>query len=146
MQKVVIDSDIIIDHFRRGSDVFDRLVRESVVGKTKVYLPGIVYKEINSGQDSRDSRELNKIEELPAIFEFIVADQGISQKAGFLVRDYPNLGIADAMVAATALELDARLATRNRKDFQSIKNLKFFIWRGGGVFFFPNPAAVPAAS
>src|SRR3990167_8972118 len=100
MQKVVIDSDIIIDHFRRGSDVFDRLVRESIVGKTKVYLPGIVYTEINSGQDSR---EMNKIEELSSIFEFIAADQGISQKAGFLVRDYQNLGIADAMVAATAL-------------------------------------------
>lgn len=126
MQKVVVDSDIIIDHFRKGSDIFNQLVRYSVENKTKVYLPGIVYTEINSGQDTKYTHKLNKIYELPRVFEFIPADQEISQRSGFLIRDYPSLGIADAIVAATTLHLDAKLATRNKKDFEDIPGLKFF--------------------
>lgn len=126
MQKVVLDSDIIIDHFRRGSDVFTQLVIESAENKIKVYLPGIVYTEINGGQDSKRSNKLSQIEQLPNMFEFIPANQQISQQAGFLIRDYPSLGTADAIVAATALFLIAKLATRNKKDFEGIKGLKFF--------------------
>lgn len=36
------------------------------------------------------------------------------------------LYMADALVAATALSLNAKLATRNKKDFEGIKGLKFF--------------------
>lgn len=129
MQKVVLDSDIIIDHFRRGSDMFNQLVIESAENKTKVYLPGIVYTEINGGQDSNKADKLNQIEQLPNMFEFIPADQYISQRAGFLVRDYSSLGTADAIVAATALSLNAKLATRNKKDFEGITGLKFFKFR-----------------
>lgn len=69
---------------------------------------------------------MQEIEELPEIFELSLADKAICQKAGFLLRDYPNLDLADALVAATALVLDAKLATRNKKDFDDIKGLKFF--------------------
>lgn len=126
MQKVVLDSDIIIDHFRQGSDIFNQLVMGSAENKIKVCLPGIVYTEINGGQDSKKTDKLNQIEQLPNMFEFIPEDQQISQQAGFLIRDYPNLGTADAIVAATALSLNAKLATRNKKDFEEIKGLKFF--------------------
>ncbi len=126
MQKVVLDSDIIIDHFRKGSDIFDELLLASAENKTKVYLPGIVYAEINGGQDSKKADKLSQIEQLPIFFQFIPADQQISQQAGFLIRDHANLGIADAMVAATVLSLNAKLATRNKKDFEGVKGLKFF--------------------
>lgn len=126
MQKIVLDLSLIIDHFRKGSQIFDDLVRKSVENTVKVYLPGIVYTEISAGEDSKESHKLKKIEELPSIFEFTPENQIISQKAGFLVRDYPHLGIADAIVAATALSLSAKLATRNTKDFRAIKQLKFY--------------------
>lgn len=126
MQKVVIDSDIIIDHFRKGSDTFNQLVRESIENKTKVYLPAIVYTEINSGQDSKYAQGLSQIEKLPQIFEFVPANQEISQKAGSLIRDNQQLGIADAIIAATTLSLKAKLATRNKKDYQGLEELKFF--------------------
>lgn len=126
MQRIVLDSDIIIDHFRKGSGIFDQLVVDCAENRAKVYLPGIVYTEINGGQDSKKIDKLKQIEQLPVMFEFIPGDQQISQKAGFLVRDYPNLGTADAIVAATTLSLNGKLATRNTKDFENIKGLKFF--------------------
>lgn len=126
MQKVVIDTNIIIDHFRIRSAVFDVLLEGSLKQNIKVYLSGIVYTEVNSGTDTHSVKKLKEIEDLLLNFEFIAADQEISQKAGFLVRDYPNLGTADAIVAATAINFNAKLATRNTKDFENIKNLKFF--------------------
>lgn len=126
MQKIVIDSDIIIDHFRIGSVIFNSLLEKTTLNKLTVYLPGVVYTEINSGKDSKNSLKLQEIEELSDIFEFHLADKAISQRAGFLLRDYPSLNLADALVAATALILNAKLATRNKKDFENIKGLKFF--------------------
>lgn len=126
MQKVVIDSDVIIDHFRIGSDIFNRLTLGIDQNTIKVYLPAVVYTEINSGQDSKNNLKLTKIEELLDSFELTLADKEISQKAGFLIRDIRNLKLADAIVAATALRLNAKLATRNKKDFENIKNLKLF--------------------
>lgn len=129
MQTIVLDSDIIIDHFRIGSKVFSKLVQESVKQTAKVYIPGVVYTEINSGQDSKDKFKLSSIEKLTTTFEFIEANEKISQAAGFLLRDYKHLGIADAIVAATTLSLNAKLASRNKKDFDDIKGLKFFKFR-----------------
>lgn len=125
MQKVVIDSDIIIDHFRIGSVIFNSLLEKTTQNKLTVYLPGVVYTEINSGKDSKNPLKLQEIEELTEIFELSLADKAICQKAGFLLRDYPNLNLADAIVAATALSLNAKLATRNKEDFEGIKSLKF---------------------
>lgn len=59
------------------------------------------------------------------MFEFVPADKLISQQAGFLIREYSNLGTADAIVAATALSIKAKLATRNKKDFEEIEGLRF---------------------
>lgn len=126
MQGIVIDSDIIIDHFRIGSSIFNQLLEVATETQAKVYLPGVVFTEINSGQDSKDALKLREIEELLEIFEFTIADRAISQKAGFLLRDNRNLDLADALIAATALSLNAKLATRNKKDFEGIKGLKFF--------------------
>lgn len=126
MQKVVIDSDIIIDHFRIRSDIFDQLTQGIDQNTIKVYLPAVVYTEINSGQDSKNNLKLTKIEDLLDSFEFTLADKQISQRAGFLLRDIKNLKLADAIVAATTLSLKAKLATRNKKDFADIKDLKFF--------------------
>lgn len=126
MQKVVIDSDIIIDHFRIGSSIFNQLLDMATDNRAKVHLPGVVFTEINSGQDSKDTLKLREIEELLEIFELTIADRIISQKAGFLLRDYPGLDLADAIVAASALSLNAKLATRNKKDFTDIAGLKFF--------------------
>ncbi len=125
MQKVVIDSDILIDHLRLSSQIFDSIVEGVRNKKIKVYLPAIVVSEIYSGNDTKESNKLVKINHLLELFEFIPASQEVSRTAGFLVRDY-KAGIGDAIVAATALSLNAKLATRNKKDFEDIEGLKFF--------------------
>lgn len=125
MQKVVVDSDILIDHLRLTSKILDLILKEVKNKKLKAYLPGIVASEIYSGNDAGESSNLLKINSLLDLFEFVPANQVISKTAGFLVRDY-KVAIGDATVAATALSIKAKLATRNKKDFGNIKGLKFF--------------------
>lgn len=125
MQKVVVDSDILIDHLRLTSQILDSILEEVKNKKIKAYLPGIVVSEIYSGNDTKESNKLLKINSLLDLFEFVPASQDISKSAGFLIRDY-KIAIGDAVIAATALSLNAKLATRNIKDFQDIKGLKFF--------------------
>lgn len=125
MQKVVIDSDILIDHLRLTSQIFDSILEGVRNKKIKVYLPGIVVSEIYSGNDTKKSDKLVKINDLVGLFEFVPASKEISRTAGFLIRDY-KAGMGDAIVAATALFLNAKLATRNTKDFQDIKALRLY--------------------
>lgn len=125
MQKIVIDSDILIDYLRVASPILDQILEEVKNKKAKVYLPGIVVSEIYSGNDSKIGSKLNIIENLLSLFEFVQANEEISKTAGFLVRDYKT-AIGDAIVAATTLSLNGKLATRNTKDFSNIKGLKFF--------------------
>lgn len=125
MQKVVVDSDILIDHLRFHSDLLDTIFYQLLSKKLKAYLPSVVASEIYSGKDTKESMQLKVVEELLGQLEFIPADKEISKIAGFLIRDR-GLGLADAIVAATTLSLNAKLATRNTKDFSNIKGLKFF--------------------
>lgn len=126
MRSIVIDSDILIDHLRHGSDLLDFIFLQVSQIRIKVYLPAIVFTEICSGKDTKIKDRLELIGKLLQPFEFVAADKKISQLAGFLIRDNQGLKLGDAIVAATAIELNAKLATRNVKDFDGIKGIKFF--------------------
>lgn len=125
MQKITVDSDIIIDHLRNANSILEDILNQVRQKKVQAALPSVVYTEIHSGQETKNTSRLKFIEELLSKLDFIEASEKISLLAGQLLRDYPTLKIADAIVAATALSLNAKLATRNKKDFAGIKNLKF---------------------
>lgn len=126
MQKVVVDSDVVIDHLRIGSEILDVVVAGHTLGKIRAFIPSIVLTEISTGADTKDSKKLTLIEKLLQRFEFLPADWAVSQKSGFLMRDYSTLSLADAIVAASTLEIGGKLATKNLKDFRQIRGLKFF--------------------
>lgn len=126
MQKVVIDSNILIDHLRDHSVTLDFIFNKLAGKKIKAYLPSVVASEIYSGKGTKESSQLQVTEQLLGRLEFVSANEEISKNAGLLVRDNQGLGLADAIVAATALNLHAKLATRNTKDFDMIKGLRFF--------------------
>ena len=126
MQKVVLDTDVVIDFTRGASDLIDLLLHQVNDHKLKLFVPSSVVSELIAGQETKSVEELAKLERLISKFEFVAADYQISKMTGILLRDYRNLKLADAIVAATALSLNAKLATRNIKDFEGIKELKFF--------------------
>ncbi len=126
MQLVVIDADIVIDHLRGHGHLLESMFEFASQKRIKIYLPSAVYTEIFSGQETKQAEKLEVVEALMARFEFVLADEKISQMAGFLLRDYRHLDFGDAIVAATCLFLAAKLATRNIKDFEGIEGLRIF--------------------
>lgn len=126
MQKVVLDSDIIIDHLQDYGDTLQTLLVFASQKKLQLYIPSVVVTELFSGKETKKQERLFNLKRLLERLEWISNDKEISEVAGFLIRDYSPIKLADAIVAATALSLNAKLATRNKKDFENIKELKFF--------------------
>src|SRR3990167_5313952 len=110
MQRVVVDSDIVIDFTRKANPLFRTLIELSAQKKIKLFIPSVVVAELVAGQETKNQEKLKDLELL----------------LGELLRDYQGLGLGDAIIAATCLSFDAKLATRNKKDFASIDGLRFF--------------------
>jgi predicted nucleic acid-binding protein len=53
----------------------------------------------------------------------VPVERTIAETAG-LIRRHHGTKIADAMIAATAVDIGVPLITRNRRDFEGIKGLK----------------------
>lgn len=126
MQKVVLDADVIID-YTRNADFFLEILLEKVHQREiKLFTPSVVISELMAGQETRKAEKLEKIRRFFGKVEFIPLTYELSEQTGFLLRDHQNLKLADAIVAATCLSLNAKLATRNLKDFTGIGDLRFF--------------------
>lgn len=126
MQKVVLDSDIIIDAIRLADKTLRGLLELVANKKIQLFLPSVVVTELMAGQETKVVVKVSLLEELFTQLQFIPMDYSLSKEIGFLLRDYKQLKLGDAIVAATTLSLNGKLATRNIKDFESIKGLKFF--------------------
>jgi predicted nucleic acid-binding protein len=107
----LIDSDILIDHFR-GARAFkpsQERVGYSVVTRC----------ELLAGQ-SADERSIGIV--LDAMREYAV-DRAIAERAGRIRRRH-GMRTPDALIAATAVEHDLTLVTRNTRGFVAVRGLK----------------------
>ena len=67
--------------------------------------------------------EEETVQRLLEPFEEIAVDRAVAERAGRL-RRAGGLRKPDALIAATALEHELVLVTRNTRDFQSLRGLK----------------------
>ncbi len=84
---------------------------------------------IELAQGSRNQQELGQIKQglLAANTEIISITPAISARAMTLIDDYAlsgGLRLADALIAATAIEMNLTLLTANIKHFAAIQQLK----------------------
>lgn len=110
MSATLLDTDVLIDHLRghRRLDLFDPAWKISVVTRCELF----------AGRNTHEpslQRTLELIDELPV-------DRVIAESAG-RIRRTAQLGIPDALIAATALEHDLPVMTRNRRHFERVANL-----------------------
>ena len=127
MNRIVADADIIIDHLRDKTETFLELQRLHSQAEIELIIPTVVAVQLISGSETRDKNKLNRIKAIFATTSIVELDLEISHIAGELLRDYPRMSdLADAVIAATALHLSAKLSTRNKKDFEFVEGLKFY--------------------
>lgn len=126
MKIIVLDTDILIDNiygFAPWVKIF--LQSENV----KLVVPTIVIAEYLN--DKKAETELGEKESKKYLSWFQTQDlnEEIAYILGMILRRKmyaSRAGLADLIIASTAIYLDAELATRNKADFSKIPNLRFF--------------------
>ena len=121
---VLVDSDILIQFSRRDDEAATWLDKTS--DTTKLMMSVVNEMELIIG--SRNKTHLKELRHFLSKFEIIHIDEEISRRASAFIEQYClsyRLQLPDALIAATALELDCELATINKKDFRFIDDLRF---------------------
>src|ERR1700733_167148 len=109
MSKVLLDSDVLIDHLRGHRHLQTVGLAISVITRTELY--------------AGPEREEPAVEALLAELDEIQVDATIARGAGRIQRA-TGLKIADALIAATALEHGMKVMTRNRRHFERVAGLE----------------------
>lgn len=124
--KIVIDSSVIIDYVRAEKGIFSQLVGLARKEKAVLYVPSVVILEIWSGESMKDKSAEDLVKKLLSITKVHDLTRQLAESAGKLAREKLLDSFTDAAIAATALYLDAELATANKKHFLKVKDLKIF--------------------
>ncbi|MBI2051097.1 MAG: PIN domain-containing protein [Parcubacteria group bacterium] len=88
-----------------------------------LHISTLTLAEIESGQSMNSLTNRQEANFLLSKFETIAVNDGIAQRAGEMRRIY-GIEIIDALIAATALSVNATLVTRNIKHFEGIPELE----------------------
>ena len=118
MNRILIDTDILVDHFRDYKPA-TRFMEKTSGENTLIAVSVITIAEILSGRDCMDSRILSEIEDFLAPLEKLNVDLDVAKKAAEFRRLY-GISLADAIIAATAYKLKAPLYSRNVKHYNKI--------------------------
>ena len=123
--KIVVDTSILIDYLRDGTQWEDFLL--TAPRNAELFLPTIVVFELFSGQSTKNVNVQKEIFELVEKFQKIDLTEKISKRAGELLRDMKfNLEVPDYIIAASAVEINGAVVTLNTKHFQKIPGLNLF--------------------
>jgi toxin FitB len=109
--ELLIDTDVFIDHLRGA--------RQFVAGDDTIWYSVVTRCELFAG--SKDDEEI--LRELLEPFTEVPIDRHIAEAAG-RIRRFTGARIADALIAATAIEHNLTLVTRNIRDFEQVRQLR----------------------
>lgn len=122
MNKVLIDTDILIDHLR-GQEKAKDYLKMIENGSTSGVISVITEAELAAGDSMKDMQVQMKVRRLVGILEKAEVTSEIAWKAGELKRDY-GCRLMDALIAATAMKSNIKLVTRNIKHYENIAGLE----------------------
>ncbi|MBI2029922.1 PIN domain-containing protein [Candidatus Gottesmanbacteria bacterium] len=125
IQRVIIDTSILIDHLRGTSEDFKLLDNLRIQGKIELLIPDIVICELFAGKEARKKKvqeNFNKLIEDLSVTGLTINSAKI---AGKLIRTYTQIPDPfDFLIAAVAIEQNAYIATHNIKHFKQIPQIK----------------------
>jgi predicted nucleic acid-binding protein len=117
----LIDTDVMIDLSRGNVDAANCL---DSLGSPAISM--ITAQELIVG--AKDTRDLHAIDSLVSTYRVIHINAAIGQLAYELLKRYAKsdgLRTFDSLIAATAIERDCALVSRNKKHFAMIEGLRF---------------------
>ena len=110
MAGLLVDTDVFIDHLRGA--------RKLTAGRHRLHYSVITRCELLSGVVGSAL-----VQQLLEPFRELPVDRDVAERAGRIRRD-TGIATPDALIAATAVQHDLALLTRNRKHFEPVKRLR----------------------
>jgi predicted nucleic acid-binding protein len=118
---LLIDTDVMVD-FLRGNPKAVALLTEH---SPRILLSAIVVAELYAGV--RGEEELQILDSLVSLFRIIPVSPELARDGGLLKNEYAKshgVGLADAIIAASAKAEQAELKTLNTKHYPMFKGLR----------------------
>lgn len=119
-EPLLIDTDVLIDYLRGHADAVAYL--ENLT--EPVLMSVVTLAELYAGV--REGKEREALDNFITVFDLVMVDQEIAKADGLFRRDYHkshNVGLADALIAATAESRQATLVTLNQKHFPMLSRV-----------------------
>jgi predicted nucleic acid-binding protein len=123
----ILDTDILIDAARGVAEAIHCLDRTEQESGMAVSV--ITAMELAVG--CRNKAELRQTENFLKKFQILPLSEAVSYRAHSLLHTYRlshGLLIPDSLIAATALELNLPLATKNQRDYAFIEGLQLLTY------------------
>ena len=123
MALTIFDTDILINVGRGDTEAINCL--QNFAQTSNLAISVITQMELIVG--CRDKKELQTLKRFFKQFQILELNKQISEKSVELLEKYRlshGLLIPDALIAATAIEINENFITKNQKDFRFIPNLK----------------------
>lgn len=111
----VLDSNLLILHLA-GSEKLS-FSRGTVAVSTVTVFEVLRYPGMTSEEEIA-------LRELLLLCRTVSVSQAIAERAALIARTHPTIGSVDLLIAATALELDVPIVTKNRRHFKGITGLQ----------------------
>ena len=125
MNKIIVDTSVFIDYFRR-IDKEQSLLIQLAKQEADIVTSILTHTELYSGKSVWERKQVKAdIDKLFVHIELIYVNKTISLKAGEL-RAKSDLDLVDAIIASTAILNDFTVATLNIKDFNKVAGLKLY--------------------
>lgn len=118
---ILLDTDVLIDFFRGTKKAVDLINLDS----ERILLSSIVVAELFAGV--KGDTEQTVLENFVSLFRVVPISTEIAKAGGLYRRDYGKshgVGLADAILAATAEAEDAELKTLNIRHYPMLKGLE----------------------
>lgn len=128
-QKVICDTDVIIDYWNSNSQrYFDsKNILDNLIGVENIVISTITKMELIIG--AKNKSELSKIIKNSHNFEVSSINVDIATLAIQLLQEYKlsyGLALPDAFIAATSIITDFPLFTYNLKDYKFINAINLY--------------------
>ncbi len=116
----LIDTNVIIDFLRGYPEA--KTYFGAIPDKTELLISTITVTELYAGVANQEEEE--QLKEFLQEYQIIAVDHILAKKGGLIKKEFwpsHGVGIADAVIAATAIKENAKLITLNLKHFPMVE-------------------------
>ncbi len=120
-KNILIDTNVFVDYLRNFAPSIEFF--KSIVDEENIFFSAISETELVAGSANEDPEKKKILMAFLANLRKVPVDNPLVEYAGDISRKY-SLDVPDAIIAASALYKNAKLITKNSKDFENISGLE----------------------